>query len=119
MLVETAKINKQEVTVVSSLDVAETFGKEHNHVLRDIRELECSDEFRQSNFGQIYYEDKYGRKQKAYAITRDGFTLLVMGYTGEKAMKFKEAYIKQFQEISGLCGSHADPRLSAPLYLFH
>ena len=119
MLVETAKINKQEVTVVSSLDVAETFGKEHNHVLRDIRELECSNEFRQSNFGQIYYEDKYGRKQKAYAITRDGFTLLVMGYTGEKAMKFKEAYIKQFQEISGLCGSHADPRLSAPLYLFH
>ena len=99
MLVETAKINKQEVTVVSSLDVAETFGKEHNHVLRDIRELECPDEFRQSNFGQIYYEDKYGRKQKAYAITRDGFTLLVMGYTGEKAMKFKEAYIKQFNAM--------------------
>ena len=99
MLVETAKINKQEVTVVTSLDIAETFGKEHNHVMRDIRELECSDEFRQSNFGQIYYEDKYGRKQKAYAITRDGFTLLAMGYTGEKAMKFKEAYIKQFNAM--------------------
>lgn len=99
MLVETAKINKKEMTVVSSLDVAETFEKEHKHVLRDIKELECSDEFRQSNFGQIYYEDKCGRKQKAYAITRDGFTLLAMGYTGEKAMKFKEAYIKQFNAM--------------------
>lgn len=41
MLVETAKINKQEVTVVSSLDVAETFEKNHKEVLRDIRNLEC------------------------------------------------------------------------------
>lgn len=39
------------------------------------------------------------RKQKAYAMTRDGFTLLVMGYTGELAMKFKEAYIKQFNAM--------------------
>ena len=51
MLVETAKINKQEVTVVTSLDIARTFEKEHNKVLRDIRELECSEEFRLSNFG--------------------------------------------------------------------
>lgn len=41
MLVEVQKINKEEITVVSSLDVAETFGKEHYHVLRDIKELEC------------------------------------------------------------------------------
>jgi len=34
-----------------------------------------------------------------YYITRDGFTLLVMGYTGEKAMRFKEAYIKQFNAM--------------------
>lgn len=42
MLVETAKINKQKVTVVSSIDIAETFGKEHKNVLKDIRELNCS-----------------------------------------------------------------------------
>lgn len=96
MLVETAKINKQEVTVVTSLDIARTFEKEHKHVLRGIRELECSEEFRQSNFEQSSYLNEQNHKQPMYYITRDGFTLLAMGYTGEKAMKFKEAYIKQF-----------------------
>lgn len=99
MLVEVSKINKQEVTVVSSLDVAETFEKNHKEVLRDIKNIGCSEEFNQRNFAPISYEDSYGRKQKAYAMTRDGFTLLAMGYTGEKAMKFKEAYIKQFNAM--------------------
>lgn len=102
MLVETQKIEKIEKTVVSSLDIAETFGKEHFHVLRDIEKLECSEEFRQSNFGLTSYADKQGKSRKAYYITRDGFTLLVMGYTGEKAMKFKEAYIKQFNKMEQL-----------------
>ena len=99
MLVETAKINKQEVTVVSSLDVAETFGKEHKNVLKDIRELNCSEEFGRLNFEPTNYIDEHNRKQPMYYITRDGFTLLAMGYTGEKAMKFKEAYIKQFNAM--------------------
>ena len=96
MLVEVSKINKQEITVVSSLDIAETFDKNHAHVLRDIKELECSDEFRESNFGLSSYVNLQNKKQPMYYVTRDGFTLLAMGYTGEKAMKFKEAYIKQF-----------------------
>lgn len=99
MLVEIKLIKKEEVTVVTSLDIAETFGKEHKHVLRDIRELECSNEFRQSNFGPSNYVNEQKHKQPMYYITRDGFTLLVMGYTGEKAMKFKEAYIKQFNAM--------------------
>ena len=99
MLVETAKINKQEVTVVSSLDIAETFGKEHRNVLKDIRELQCSDEFRLLNFEQSNYINEQNHKQPMYYVTRDGFTLLAMGYTGEKAMKFKEAYIKQFNAM--------------------
>ncbi len=99
MLVETMIIKKVERSVVTSLDVAETFGKEHNKVLRDIRELDCSDEFRLSNFGQSFYVNLQGRKQPMYYMTRDGFTLVVMGYTGEKAMKFKEGYIRQFNEM--------------------
>lgn len=55
MLVETTKINKQEVTVVTSLDVAMTFEKRHDNVLRDIAKLECSDEFRLLNFEQSNY----------------------------------------------------------------
>ena len=99
MLVEIRTVNKEEVTVVTSLDVAETFGKEHKNVLRDIRELECSDEFNRLNFELTSYIDARNRKQDMYYITRDGFTLLVMGYTGEKAMRFKEAYIRQFNAM--------------------
>lgn len=99
MLVEIKKVNKEEVTVVTSLDIAETFGKRHDNVLKDIRELECSDEFRLLNFEESFYVNQQNRRQPMYYITRDGFTLLAMGYTGEKAMKFKEAYIKQFNAM--------------------
>lgn len=99
MLVEIMKINKEEITVVTSLDIAETFGKEHARVLRDIRKLECSDEFRVDNFAESSYQNSQNKKQPMYLITRDGFTLLVMGYTGEKEMRFIEAYIRQFNAM--------------------
>lgn len=99
MLVEIKNLNKEEVTVVTSLDIAETFGKRHDNVLKDIRELECSDNFRFLNFEESFYVNQQNRRQPMYYITRDGFTLLAMGYTGEKAMKFKEGYIKQFNAM--------------------
>lgn len=99
MLVEIQTINKEEVTVVSSLDVAETFGKEHKRVLQDIRELDCSEEFGQLNFVPSSYYSVQNKELPMYLMTRDGFTLLVMGYTGDKAMKFKEAYIRQFNAM--------------------
>lgn len=99
MLVEIKIVGKEEVTVVTSLDVAETFGKEHKRVMQDIRELDCSEEFREHNFVPISYTDSMKRKKPMFVMTRDGFTLLAMGYTGEKAMQFKEAYIKQFNAM--------------------
>lgn len=93
MLVEVMKINKKEVTVVISLGIAETFEKEHKNILKDIRELECSEEFGRLNFEQSSYINSQNKKQPMYYITRDAFTLLVMGYTGEKAMKFKESFL--------------------------
>lgn len=99
LLVENRILNKEEVSTVTSIDVAETFGKRHADVLRDIRELNCSDDFRQRNFAQSEYINVQNHKQPMYFITRDGFTLLVMGYNGEKAMKFKEAYILQFNAM--------------------
>ena len=84
-------IKGSEKVVVTSLDIAETFGKEHKQVLRDIREIKCS--------APTSYIDQWNRTQPMYYVTRDGFTLLVMGYTGEKALKFKEGYIKQFSEM--------------------
>lgn len=99
MLVETMKLNKREINVCTSLDVAETFEKEHKRVLQDIRELGCSEEFRQHNFVQSEYLNQQNHRQPMYYITRDGFVLLAMGYTGDKAMRFKEAYIKQFNAM--------------------
>lgn len=99
MLVEIQRLGKEEVTVVTSLDVAETFEKEHRRVLQDIRELGCSDEFREHNFVQSFYVNAQNKNQPMFLITRDGFTLLAMGYTGEKAMRFKESYIRQFNAM--------------------
>ena len=99
MLVEIKTVNKEEVTVVTSLDVAKTFEKEHRNVLKDIRELNCSEEFRLLNFVQSDYVNEQKHKQPMFYLTKDGFTLLAMGYTGEKAMKFKEGYIKQFNAM--------------------
>ena len=99
MLVEIMRMGKEEVTVVTSLDVAETFSREHKNVLRDIRELQCSEDFRRLNFEQSEYLNEQNHKQPMFYMTRDGFTILAMGYTGEKAMKFKEAYIRQFNAM--------------------
>jgi anti-repressor protein len=86
--------------VTDSLTVAETFGKRHDHVLRDIRELECSDEFRISNFGETpYVHEQNGQEYHKYLITQDGFSFLVMGYTGKEAARFKEMYIGEFNRM--------------------
>lgn len=89
--------NNQVVT--TSLKVAEVFQKEHRRVLQDIRELACSENFRLHNFVQSSYTNAQNKKMPMFIITKDGFALLVMGYTGEKAMAFKEAYINAFNEM--------------------
>lgn len=110
MLVEVKKINKTEVTVVSSLDVAEVFTyfdeesnreyvREHKAILRAIRELKCSEEFRSEHFSPSNYMDSRGKKQPCVLMDKDGFSLLVMGFEDPKAIKFKEAYIKQFNAM--------------------
>lgn len=58
-----------------------------------------SDEFRLLNFEESYYINAQNKHQPMVMMTRDGFTLLAMGYTGELAMKFKEGYIKQFNAM--------------------
>jgi Rha family phage regulatory protein len=85
--------------VVSSRDIARVFEKEHDKVIRDIASLNCSAEFSTANFGESEYVSDRGRTYREYLLTRDGFTILAMGYTGEKAMQFKEAYIAAFNEM--------------------
>jgi anti-repressor protein len=85
--------------VTDSLVVAETFGKRHDNVLRDIKELECSEEFSLLNFEETPYTAKNGQNYVKYLITQDGFSFLVMGYTGKEAARFKEMYIGEFNRM--------------------
>lgn len=71
-------------------------------ILRDIKELlendALSPEFRVSNFGRTSYISEQNKKMPCYGLTRDGFTMLVMGHTGDKAMRFKEWCITRFNK---------------------
>lgn len=87
--------------VVSSLDVAEHFQKRHTEILRSVRAIiqECPAEFTERNFAFSEYLDPTGRKLPACNLTRDGFTLLAMGFTGAAAMRWKIKYIEAFNAL--------------------
>ena len=88
--------------VTTSLIVAQVFGKEHKNVVRDIENLSCSENFNRLNFERITYKDARNREQTAYEMTKDGFSFLVMGYTGAKAGEFKERFINEFNRRESL-----------------
>lgn len=89
--------------VTTSLNVAEHFGKSHNHVMRDVQNLLGG----LSNFGhtpRMFYKAVYQNAQNKqfydmYLMNRDGFSLLVMGFTGQDALEWKLKYIKAFNEM--------------------
>ena len=90
---------QNDQVLTNSLLVAEKFGKEHSKVMRDIENLSCSNEFRAANFGVSSYISLQNKELPMYVITKDGFSFLVMGYTGKKAGLFKEEYIKAFNTM--------------------
>ncbi|OIJ12717.1 hypothetical protein BKP37_12870 [Anaerobacillus alkalilacustris] len=96
--------DKQPVT--NSLKIAEVFQKGHDKVLRDIRSLKCSEPFRLANFGESSYKNQQGRIMPMFIVTFDGFAILAMGYSGERAMQFKERYIKEFNRTRQNLESH-------------
>jgi anti-repressor protein len=80
--------------------VALVFGKEHKAVLRDVRNLlKNAEEFGEHNFVPFTYMSEQNKELPKYLLTEDGFTLLVMGYTGANAMKYKIEYIKRFRQM--------------------
>ncbi|EAI8176524.1 TPA: Rha family transcriptional regulator [Campylobacter coli] len=81
-----------------SLFIAEVFGKNHKDVLKAIENLP-QDEFNALNFKAVSYKASNGKTNPCYNLTRDGFSLLVMGFTGEKAYKWKIQFIKAFNEM--------------------
>lgn len=100
--------------ITSSNLLAEVFEKEHKNILRDIEELiknlkgEGLELFEPSE-----YNDGMQRKQPMYCMNRDGFTLLAMGFTGEKAFKWKVEYLKAFNKMEKMIKEGVNPKTLA------
>ncbi len=92
-------INDKPAT--TSLAIAEHFGKPHDRVLKDIRNLcgNCPETFSAVNFDGAEYTDEQGKRRPMFIVYFDGFILLVMGYTGKKALSMKLAYIAAFNAM--------------------
>lgn len=103
---------ENEKPVTDSLTIADAFKKGHDKVLRDIRCLKCSEPFRIANFGESSYNNKQGRVMPMFIVTFDGFSMLAMGYSGDKAMQFKERYINEFNRTRLILESQQNTLLS-------
>lgn len=92
---------KDEEAMTDSLSVAEHFRKRHTHVLDKIEQIikEDSAENSAQCFKKTYYKDSSGKRNPKYLMNRDGFTFLVMGFTGKKANQWKWDYIHAFNSM--------------------
>lgn len=107
-------VAKQDKVLVSSRIIAEKFEKEHAEVIYAI-EGRTGSNGRIKNKGLISeidgisqvsryfikssYKDSMNRIQVEYLLTRDGFSLLVMGFTGQRALEWKLKYIEAFNAM--------------------
>jgi Rha family phage regulatory protein len=101
---ELVKIDfSKRIAITTSLVVADFFEKEHTNVLADIKNLDCSEDFKKLNF-KLFEElvpvegTNIKRPSKYYEITKDGFWFLVMGYKGKRVAPLKETYIMEFNK---------------------
>lgn len=94
---------KNDEAVCDSLQVAEKFGKQHSKVIRAIENLlegiAKNGETPQMFWKSFYIEEQNGQRYPKYIMNRDGFSLLVMGFTGRKALEWKLQYIKAFNQM--------------------
>lgn len=86
--------------VTDSRRVAKHFGKRHDVVLRSYDAVQCSADFNRRNFAVVAERDAKGEKRRVIRMTKDGFVMLAMSYTGPKAAAIKEAYINAFNQMA-------------------
>lgn len=106
-------IIKNNAVVANSRDVADYFSKSHKHVLDSIDDLlseapSCGSDFRLTSF-EVPMPRGGSRSERSYDMTRDGFTILAMGFTGKKALQFKLKYIEQFNAMEAELKAQAQP----------
>lgn len=86
--------------LASSVDVADYYGKRHDNIIRDIRKLiEQEPSLGLLNFEESNYLNEQGKSQPCFYMDRTGFSVLVFGFTGIKATKFKVAYCRAFDSM--------------------
>ncbi len=111
---EIAKANTGEIIItdtnglltVSSLQVARDFGKEHKNVVQSIENIKAENSAVTPMFIESAYKAGTGKNYKCYELTRDGFSLLVMGFTGKKALEWKLKYIEAFNKMEQMIREH-------------
>lgn len=97
--------------VASSRQIAESFGKEHKHVLDAVKNLVAENSAAKSMFYETTFENR-GKQYPMYLMNRDGFSLLVMGFTGKAALEWKLKYIQAFNEMEKKLSAPQMPKLS-------
>ena len=91
---------QNDQVITTSLKVAEKFKKEHRNVLKSIRKLMTAKNVAVAKmFDEQMYVNDQGKEQPMFYMNRDGFTLLAMGFTGDKAIGFKVEYINAFNKM--------------------
>ena len=98
-MTEELVIMRDRQAVTTSLQVAKNFEKNHADVMRSIRNLTQQNCRVKNMFVEDVYVNKRGQEQPMFYINRDGFSLLVMGFTGDKALQFKLKYIDAFNQM--------------------
>ena len=105
---------QNDQVITTSLLVAETFKKEHRNVLKSIRKLMSATNVAVAQmFDETTYVNEQGKEQPMFVMNRDGFTLLAMGFSGEKALEFKVKYINAFNKMEAELKSQQTKQLSA------
>ena len=104
----TVTIRKDQV-VTDSLTVAKDFGKQHKNILQsiDVIKGQISPADFSARYFETIYNDEQGKPRKRYLMNFDGFSLLVMGFNGKKAMKWKLAYQAEFKRMAGIIAQQA------------
>jgi len=98
--------NESNVPVTNSLLVAQKFEKRHDHVLAVIRKLTTENSGVLLMFEESTYLNENNKPQPLFIMNRDGFTLLVMGFTGKKAFQFKLDFIDAFNKMEAAIKEH-------------
>ena len=95
---ELVKIENNQA-VVSSRSIAEHFEKQHKNVVQSIKKLKAENSALTSMFYETSYKAGTGKNYKMYLMNRDGFSLLVMGFTGKRALEWKIKYIEAVNKM--------------------